>query len=134
MSKERLNKKDLESFKKLLLNLKQKIVGEIRHLTKDNINKSPRDASGELSSYTFHIADMASDSFDREFTLNLASTERELLYLIDDALIKIDSGEYGICEMCEKPISKKRLRAIPYAKYCLKCQAEEEKKSRERRF
>jgi RNA polymerase-binding protein DksA len=128
MKKKRLTKKELKEFKNVLIDMKEKIMDEVKHLTKDSSEKSQKDASGELSSYTFHIADMASDSFEREFTMNLASNEQKLLYLIDEALDRIKSGEYGTCEVCEKPIRKKRLRAIPYAKYCLKCQAEQEKR------
>jgi RNA polymerase-binding protein DksA len=132
--KGKLTKSEVQKLRDLLLELKRKVSGEIRHLTEENISKSQREASGEISSYTFHMADMASDSFDREFSYALADNEQELLYLIDEALAKIASGEFGICELCDKPISKSRLKAIPYAKYCLKCQEEEEKRSkRERR-
>ena len=126
--KGKLTKKDIEGFKKQLLELKRKILGEIQHLTEDSMSKTQREASGELSSYTFHMADMASDNFDREFSFTLATNERELLYLIDEALAKIDSGEYGICELCGNPIGKMRLKAIPYAKYCISCQEKEEKR------
>jgi len=125
--KENIVKQEREKLKAQLIELKRKISCEIRHLTEENISKSQRDASGEISSYTYHMADMATDSFDREFSYTLANNERELIYLIDVALSKIDSGIYGICELCNKKITKKRLKTIPYAKYCLKCQKEEER-------
>ena len=123
-------KEDFEKFKIQLIELKRKISCEIRHLTEENISKSQREASGEISSYTYHMADMATDSFDREFSYTLASNERDLIYLIDEALSKIDSGTYGVCERCNKKILKKRLKTIPYARYCLACQEEEEKRFR----
>ncbi|HDM08594.1 MAG: TraR/DksA family transcriptional regulator [Candidatus Omnitrophota bacterium] len=133
MTREPLTKKELEEIKKILVEMKKKITGEIRRLTEDNISKSQKEASGEISSYTYHMADMASASFDRDFAFSLASNEQELLYMIDEALSKIESGEYGICESCGVRIPKRRLKAIPYARYCVKCQEEEEKRIKRER-
>lgn len=123
-------KNEWDNYKKLLLLARKKIAGDLEHLEKDSLNLSQRDASGDLSGYSFHIADMATDNFDREFNLDLASNEQGRLNEIDDALRKIEEGKYGVCETCSKPISQKRLAAVPYARYCIKCQAEEEKKKR----
>ncbi|MDP8233855.1 MAG: TraR/DksA family transcriptional regulator [Candidatus Saelkia tenebricola] len=128
--KKKVVSQNWEKYRILLIELKQKISREIRHLTEENIAKSQRDASGEISGYTYHMADMASDSFDRDFSYTLVKNEQELIYLIDEALSKMDSGGYGICEFCNKKITKKRLKAIPYAKNCLNCQEEEEKRIR----
>ena len=125
-----LKKPDTGHFKKLLEAARKKIAGDLAHLEKDSLNLSQRDASGDLSGYSFHMADMATDNFDREFNLGLASNEQERLNQIDDALRKIDDGRFGICEVCSKPITQKRLIAVPYARFCIKCQAEEEKKKR----
>lgn len=125
-----LKKNDLHHFRKLLQVTRKKIVGDLNHLEKDSLNLSQRDASGDLSGYSIHMADMATDNFDREFNLGLASSEQQLLNQIDEALRKIDEGKYGICETCSKPISQKRLLAVPYTRFCIKCQFEEEKKGR----
>ena len=125
-----LKKTELERFKKLLEASRKKIVGDLAHLEKDSLNTSQRDASGDLSGYSLHMADMATDNFDREFNLGLVSSEQQILNLIDEALRKMEEGHYGVCEVCSKPISQKRLLAVPYAKYCIKCQSEEEKKRR----
>lgn len=125
-----IKKNDLDHFRKLLGAARRKIAGDLNHLEKDSLNLSQRDAAGDLSGYSFHIADQATDNFDREFNLNLVSNEQELLNQIEEALRKIDEGKFGICETCEKPITQKRLIAIPYTRYCIKCQAEEEKKKR----
>lgn len=125
-----LKQNDLDHFRKLLEAARKKISGDVQHLEKDTLNLSQRDASGDLSGYSFHMADMATDNFDREFNLDLASNEQELLNRVDDAIRKIDEGKFGICETCDKPIAQKRLIAVPYAKFCIKCQAEEEKKRR----
>lgn len=125
-----LKKNDVAHFQKLLEVSRKKIVGDLAHLEKDTLNLSQRDASGDLSGYSLHMADMATDNFDREFNLGLVSSEQQILNQIDEALQKIDEGSYGICAVCKKPISQKRLLAVPYARFCIKCQSEEEKKRR----
>ena len=125
-----LDKKDMERFKKLLETIRVRLAGDLKHLEGDSLNTNQRDASGDLSGYSFHMADMATDNFDREFTLGLASNEQQGLNLIDDALRRIKEGTYGVCEDCSKPISQKRLLAVPHARLCIKCQEIEEKKKR----
>lgn len=122
-----VDKKELAKFKELL-NVYRKKIGEgLEHIEKDNLNRSQKDASGDLSGYSFHMADMATDNFDREFSLDLASNEQDLLNRIDEALDKISDGTFGKCENCNKVIAVKRLKAVPYAKLCIKCKEEEEK-------
>lgn len=123
-----MDKKELESFKVLLEAQHAKIADGLSHIQKDSLNRSQKDAAGDLSGYSFHMADQATDNFDREFSLDLASSGQDLLNIIDEALDKIKEGNYGLCENCEKPISVKRLKAVPYAKLCIKCKEQEEKK------
>ena len=93
------------------------------------LNKSSKDASGDLSGYSFHMADMATDLYDREFSLELAEGERKILYSLDDAIKRIDEGAYGKCHLCGQSISKQRLKAMPQAEHCIECQEKEEKSS-----
>ena len=125
----KLRKKELALFKKLLIKAKLELLDGLNAITNENLKRSQRDASGDLSGYTYHMADMASDVYERDFTLQLASGERELLMKIDEALRRIKEGEYGYCTNpdCSKKIAKTRLKAIPYAVYCLDCQNNEEK-------
>ena len=125
-----MEKDELMKLKAQLEAERVKIAEGLNHLERDNLNRSQRDASGDLSGYTFHMADMATDNFDREFSLDIASTEQTMLNRIDEALRKIQEGTYGICENCSKPISTKRLKAVPYAKLCIKCKEDEEKNVR----
>jgi RNA polymerase-binding protein DksA len=120
-------KKDLKLFRELILKKKEEILDSIKHVSEDTLKKSQRDAAGDISSYTLHMADVATDTYDREFSLGLASSEREILYEINDALKKIEEGDYGICESCKRPITKTRLKAVPYARLCLDCQKAQEK-------
>lgn len=126
--KKKLNKKELAEFKKLILKRKEEILDGINHISEDTLKKSQKDASGDISGYTYHMADVATDTYDREFSLGLATNERAQLYELDDALKKIEEGAFGICEGCKSPITKTRLKAVPYARLCVKCQEKKEKR------
>jgi RNA polymerase-binding protein DksA len=128
--KQRFTKQELEQFKTLLLTIRRKIAGDLESIEKDTLKTNQKDSSGDLSGYSFHMADMATDNFDREFNLGLATNEQNLLNLIDVALRKIKEGTFGICEKTGKPISKKRLMAVPYAPLCIEAQELEEKEKR----
>jgi len=121
-----MTKKELERYKNLLLKKREEIIAEIENITKDTLNKSQREASGDLSGYSFHMADQASDNYEREFSLNLASDNQKLIYAIDEALGRIKDKTYGRCSKCNKEISRKRLRAVPDATLCINCRRKEE--------
>ncbi len=123
-----MNKKDAQDFKKRLINIRGQVADEIRNTGDGGLKKSQRDASGDLSAYTFHMADVASDSFDREMSWDRLSGEQKVLYAIDEALKKIEDGSYGVCDDCGRKINKERLKAIPYAKLCRNCKEKMEKK------
>ncbi|MCX7818929.1 MAG: TraR/DksA C4-type zinc finger protein [Kiritimatiellae bacterium] len=127
LSRSPLSRKDLEMFRQMLLNLRDRIVDGISFLAGDNLNKSQRDASGDLSNHAVHMADQGTDNFDREFALSLVSNEQEILYEIDEALHRIDAGTYGICELTGRPIEIERLKVLPYARYCREAQEQLER-------
>lgn len=84
---------------------------------------------------TGDIYDQASSERDRELGLLLSDRERDKLRKIDEALLKIEDGEYGICEECEEEIPLGRLKVMPFARYCVKCQSDIEKiQAQTRRF
>ena len=126
--KKKFNKKELGYFRKLILKNKEKILDEIKRISEDTLKKSQKDAAGDISGYTYHMADVASDTYDREFSLGLASNERQSLYELDDAIKKIEEGTFGICEECKSVITKTRLKAVPFARLCVKCQEKKEKR------
>ena len=126
--KKKFNRKELEYFKKLILKIKEKILDEIKHISEDTLKKSQKDAAGDISGYTYHMADVATDTYDREFSLGLASNERQSLYELDDALKKMEEGTFGICEECKSLITKTRLKVVPFARLCVKCQEKKEKR------
>ena len=127
-SNNKINPK-LEAYKKILLKVKDQIAGDIRNLSDEN-SGSGNDRSGDVSGHALHMADVATDMYDREFTLGLASNDRELLYEIDGALGRIKDGTYGTCVECKKSIPATRLKAVPHARTCLKCQKNLESKTR----
>jgi len=122
-----LTKKELKAVREELRKRKAEILQELININGQSLKKSLKDASGDLSGYSFHMADMATDLYDREFSLELAEGERERLYALDEALKRIEDGSYGRCDMCGLRISKQRLKFMPQAKYCIKCQEKEEK-------
>ncbi|MEI6633140.1 MAG: TraR/DksA family transcriptional regulator [Chlamydiota bacterium] len=117
----------MEHLRQQLLSLRENIQGEVASLQRDSLSQSPREQSGDLSGYSTHLADTASDSYDREFTISLASREQQVLNDVDTALAKMGTDEYGICEICAHPIDETRLAAVPYARLCLQCKERQEK-------
>lgn len=123
-----MDKKELNVYKELLLKKKAILVKGIENIANDNLKTSQRDSAGDLSAYSLHMADVATDNYDREFSLGLADNEQKLLARIEEALEKIETKNFGLCEICEKKIAKARLKAVPYAEYCVPCQEKQEKK------
>jgi RNA polymerase-binding protein DksA len=131
--KSTLSRKELEDFRKRLLTMRDSIVDEISFLAGENLNKNPREASGDLSNYGLHMADQGTDNFDREFALNLVSNEQNVLYEIDEAIQRIETNTFGMCEQTGLPIETERLKAMPYTRLSLVAQEELERKNKRRR-
>jgi DnaK suppressor protein len=110
----------LDEMKAMLLRMKEDTLKEISKAMKSGTDSQTGEPSGD-------IYDQASSERDRELGLLLGDREREKLRNIDEALLKIDEGEYGICEECEEEIPIGRLRVMPFARYCVKCKADIEK-------
>jgi RNA polymerase-binding transcription factor DksA len=128
----KLSKEAAAKYKKLLLELRDHLIDGVNFLASDNLKRSNRDASGELSGYSLHMADAGTDNFDREFALSLVSNEQDALYEIEEALKRMEAGTYGLCEMCEKVIRKERLEAVPFARMCIQCQSVSERENHRR--
>lgn len=124
----KMAKMELKKYKELLLKEREKVAGDLSNIAKNTLNKSQREASGDLSGYSYHMADMASDDYERDFSLGRASDEQKILYSIDEALKRIRDGSYGSCLQCGKSIPKKRLKALPYTDLCIDCQKKDEGK------
>ncbi len=118
--KSTLTAAEIEHFKQILLVKRAEIIGDVNSIESEALKKSRLDASGDLSSMPIHMADIGTDNFEQEFALGLMDSERKLLVEINDALIRLNDGFYGICEGTGKPIPKVRLQAKPWARYCIK--------------
>ena len=121
-----LTKKDLKHLETRLLDERRKLLGQLGYLEK-SMTQTQRDAGGDLSAYSFHMADMGTDAAEREKAFLFASAEGRLLYNVDQALRRLYRSEYGTCESCGKDIGKPRLDAIPHASLCVACQEKQEK-------
>jgi RNA polymerase-binding protein DksA len=128
--KKKLAKPELDMYKEKLLNLKEEITGKIREISEDTLMKSQKDVSGDISGYSLHIADVASDNYERDFSLGLVSEERNVLFEVEEALKRVENKTYGFCLACQKPIASIRLKAVPHTKYCKKCQEKLEKENK----
>lgn len=111
-----------------LLALKDTLLDSMSGVARDSL-RSRADGS-EASAFGMHQADAGSDAYDRDFALSLLSQEQDSLYEIDEALKRLETGSYGVCEMSGKPIPHARLEALPFTRYTVQCQAELEKRNR----
>jgi len=125
-----MTKKELEYFKKLILKKKEELFAELGYLESSSISATSKDQSGDLSSYSFHMADQGTDTMEREMAFTFASREGRYLHHLNEALERIEKGTYGMCRTCGNPIDKVRLEAVPHATQCIKCKNAEEKKQR----
>ena len=116
-----LKKADIDKFKKRLEELRD----QLRH-TLQGVQAEVRKPD-EAKGYSQHQADEGTDDFDRTISLEVTGKEFQLLQQVDRALAKIEEGNYGICDLTEKEIPKKRLEAVPYATTTVEAQDKLEK-------
>ena len=122
----RLSREDLKKYRALLIKQRDQVGGDLMHIAQNTLNKSARDASGDLSGYSSHMADQATDDYDRDFSLERASAEQKMLYFIDEAIKRTRDGTYGSCLTCGHQIAKKRLAVLPHSELCIECQTKTE--------
>ncbi|NBX93464.1 MAG: conjugal transfer protein TraR [Proteobacteria bacterium] len=113
-----LKKKDLHRFTVLLKEEKARILNQLEKTKKADLTLKTEDLPDEV--------DLASSELNQSMSLRIRDRERELVLRIEEALVKIENGTYGLCEMCEEPIEVKRLEAQPIAEMCIRCKEQEE--------
>jgi len=123
-----VKQRDLQRFEKKLIAERETLLKQLGIHQQSLSSKSQRDSSGDLSAYSYHMADLGSDAMEREKEFHVASAEHRMLREIDDALRKIHNKEYGQCEICGQTIPRERLEIMPQARLCIRCQEEEDKR------
>lgn len=111
----------LKKQKQRLIELRDAILNSIEGVSQESLRQ--RAEGSEASAFGMHQADAGSDAYDRDFALSLLSQEQDALYEINEALKRIESGTYGICEMSGKRIPEVRLEALPFTRYTVECQS-----------
>jgi len=120
-----MRKAFLKSARESLLEMRSQVMQGIESETKQS-REGMKDEG--MDAY-----DLASEERDRDISLILSDRDRSKLQAIDDALARIKDGSYGICEICELDIAEDRLRALPFTRLCVSCQAEQEKEAKQMR-
>jgi DnaK suppressor protein len=117
-----MRKRDVDRFKKVLLERKQEIISSAETMREEGIGFDEADLADEV--------DLASTEADQAMNLRLHDRELVLLRKIDRTLKKIEDGEFGVCEHCGEEINIKRLEARPVAEVCIRCKEDMEKQEK----
>ncbi|MBM4159762.1 MAG: conjugal transfer protein TraR [Ignavibacteria bacterium] len=114
------SKADLAHFKEIIVEKRKEILEELETLKASMMDVQTGEYVTENSTYSLHM-EQGTDTMEREKTFLFASREGKFLNYLDDALKRIDKGEYGFCTDCGNLIDKERLEAVPHAQLCIKC-------------
>ncbi len=127
-----MRKRELEKYRKLLLARRTEVLEDLGQ--KKGVHGSTvKEASGDLSLYSYHMADQGTDAQEREKSFYFASKSGRFLYHIDEALRRIEDKTYGKCVGCDKDINPERLEAVPHARFCIECKEKEEQREKQNR-
>lgn len=125
-----MKKSDLAKYEAALLKKRDQMLKEMGHVENQHGRSTLKEATGDLSSHSYHMADQGTDHMEREMAFMVKSKSGRLVYHIDQALQRIKDGTFGKCSVCGKQISSSRLNAVPHARLCIECKsAEEDRKS-----
>jgi DnaK suppressor protein len=125
-------KKQLQHFEKRLMEERNRVLKELGHYD-EAFGSTTQESDGDLSSYSFHMADQGTDAMEREKAFLFASQEGRFLWHIDEALRRLyrSPETFGKCHNCGQEIAFERLDALPHARFCIQCkQREEDAKSK----
>lgn len=122
-----MNKKQLSHLEKRLLEERDRVIKELQRYG-ESFSGELHSADGDLSSYSFHMADQGTDAMEREKQFLFASKEGRYLWHVNEALRRLyeHPKKFGICHECGEPVGFERLDALPHARLCIKCKAKEE--------
>jgi RNA polymerase-binding protein DksA len=114
------SKADLAHFKAIIIEKRKEILEELETLKASMMDVTTGEYVTENSTYSLHM-EQGTDTMEREKTFLFASREGKFLNYLDDALKRIEKGEYGFCLDCGTLIDRERLEAVPHAQLCIKC-------------
>ena len=122
-----MNKKQLSHFEKRLLEERKRVQKELSGYN-ESFSTTLQGSDGDLSSYSFHMADQGTDAMEREKQFLFASQEGRYFWHVNEALRRLyeTPDKYGKCMECGEEIGFERLDALPHARLCIKCKAKEE--------
>ena len=122
-----MSKKSLTYFERRLLEERKRVLKELGNYS-ETFGATPQSADGDLSSYSFHMADQGTDAMEREKAFLFASQEGRFLWHIDEALRRLyrSPETFGKCHSCGEDIDFDRLDALPHARLCITCKQREE--------
>ncbi|HKI96671.1 MAG TPA: TraR/DksA C4-type zinc finger protein [Gemmatimonadales bacterium] len=128
-----MNKKQLAHLEQRLHEERARVMKELGIYGK-SFSGTLQSADGDLSSYSFHMADQGTDAMEREKEFLFASKEGRYLWHVNEALRRLYANpqEFGKCQECGEEISFERLDALPHARLCIKCKAKEEDSDKRR--
>lgn len=115
----------MEAFKAILVEKRREALEELDYCKKE-LEEGLSHASGDSSTYSFHMADQGTDAQEQEKTFMFASRQGKFVQTVDAALERIEKGRYGVCSQCGGKIDEGRLRIVPTAKLCINCKSPEE--------
>jgi RNA polymerase-binding protein DksA len=128
----RLSRPKLKKYRKLLEEKRETLLKELDYLEGSSLKSTITESTGDLSAYSYHMADQGTDAMEREKAFLFASREGRFLYHLNQALLRIDDGTYGACHECGQPIDEERLNAVPHARLCIACkEADDERKAQD---
>lgn len=110
---EKMSQEDLDYFKEILLKKREEVQKNLDYLKAVVLDSTTKEATGDHSSYSYHMADQGTDAMEREKAFLFAARDEKYLKQIDEALERIKNGTYGICRVTGKLIGKERLEAVP---------------------
>jgi RNA polymerase-binding protein DksA len=122
-----MNKKQLTHLEKRLLEERTRVMKELGQYN-ESFSGTLQSSDGDLSSYSFHMADQGTDAMEREKQFLFASKEGRYLWHVNEALRRLykEPATFGKCHECGDEIGFERLDALPHARLCIKCKAKEE--------
>jgi DnaK suppressor protein len=122
-----MNKKNLTHFEKRLMEERARVMKELGYYD-ESFNATLQSSDGDLSSYSFHMADQGTDAMEREKQFLFASQEGRYLWHVNEALRRLykTPDKFGLCHTCGKEITFERLDALPHARLCIECKEKEE--------